>query len=425
MTLLEQAKAGIITDSMRYVAKVEGRDVEYIRNGIASGRIIIPNNINHHISKLCGIGEGLRTKVNANIGTSPAKIDIEEELAKAKVAVDTGADTIMDLSIAGDLNEIRRRLLDNMDVPLGTVPIYEAAVKAVEQEGSIMGMTPEMILDVISEQAKAGVDFMTIHCGVTCESIERMKQQDRLIRTVSRGGTFLIEWMMYHSQENPLYTEFDKILDIAKEYDVVLSLGDGLRPGCLKDATDRTQLQELIILGELAQQAYNKGVQVMIEGPGHVPINQIETNILMEKRLCNNAPFYVLGPLVTDIAPGYDHITSAIGGAIAAAAGADYLCYVTPSEHLNLPTIEDVKAGVIAAKIAAHAGDIAKNIPGIINKDIEMAKARAELNWKKQAEIAIVPDVIDNIRGDRDDDTCGMCGKFCVLKLTTEIPQVI
>lgn len=420
MTLLEQAKAGIITDSMRYVAKVEGRDVEYIRNGIASGRIIIPNNINHHISKLCGIGEGLRTKVNANIGTSPAKIDIEEELAKAKVAVDTGADTIMDLSIAGDLNEIRRRLLDNMDVPLGTVPIYEAAVKAVEQEGSIMGMTPEMILDVITEQAKAGVDFMTIHCGVTCESIERMKQQDRLIRTVSRGGTFLIEWMMYHSQENPLYTEFDKILDIAKEYDVVLSLGDGLRPGCLKDATDRTQLQELIILGELAQQAYNKGVQVMIEGPGHVPINQIETNILMEKRLCNNAPFYVLGPLVTDIAPGYDHITSAIGGAIAAAAGADYLCYVTPSEHLNLPTIEDVKAGVIAAKIAAHAGDIAKNIPGIINKDIEMAKARAELNWKKQAEIAIVPDMIENIRGDRDDDTCGMCGKFCVLKLTKE-----
>ncbi|MFH1962099.1 MAG: phosphomethylpyrimidine synthase ThiC [bacterium] len=420
MTQLEQAAAGIITDEIRCVADSEGRDAEFIRQGIADGRIVIPHNINHHIKIYSGIGQGLRTKVNANIGTSPQHIDLDEEIKKAEIAITFGADAIMDLSIAGDIREIRKTLLKKIDVPFGTVPIYEAALNAVERDGSIMAMTTKDILEVITQQSEDGVDFITVHCGVTQTIIERLKHQGRCMDTVSRGGTFIVEWMLYHNQENPFYEVFDEILSIAKQYDVVLSLGDGLRPGCLMDATDRPQIQELIILGELAKRAYKAQVQVMIEGPGHVPINQIKANVLLEKQLCNHAPFYVLGPLVTDIAPGYDHITSAIGGAIAAAAGADFLCYVTPSEHLNLPTTDDVKNGVIAARIAAHAGDIAKQIPGAFDKDIKMAKARACLDWEKQAACAIDPDTVNKIRGHATDDTCGMCGSFCAIKMVKE-----
>ncbi len=420
MTQLEQAINGVITDEVRYVASSEGRDVEFIRQGIADGRIVIPHNTNHHTKTYSGIGQGLRTKVNANIGTSPQHIEIDEEIKKAEVAIAAGADAIMDLSIAGNVREIRKTLLEKIAVPFGTVPIYEATLNAVERDGSIMAMTAEDIIEVITRQAEDGVDFITVHCGITREIIERLKQQGRCMDTVSRGGTFIVEWMLYHNKENPFYELFDNILSIAREYDVVLSLGDGLRPGCLMDATDRPQVQELIILGELAKRAYKAGVQVMIEGPGHVPMNQITANVLLQKQLCNHAPFYVLGPLVTDIAPGYDHITAAIGGAIAAAAGADFLCYVTPSEHLNLPTIDDVKNGVIAALIAAHAGDIAKQIPGALDRDIKMAKARAQLDWEKQAECAINPDTVNKIRGHVNDDTCGMCGSFCAIKMVKE-----
>jgi phosphomethylpyrimidine synthase len=420
VTQLEQAIKGIITDEMRCVADSEGRDVEFIRQGIADGRIVIPHNINHHIKIYLGIGQGLRTKVNANIGTSPHHIEIDNEIKKAEAAIIVGADAIMDLSIAGDTKEIRKILLKKIDIPFGTVPIYEAALNAVEKDNSIMAMTSESILEVIARQAEDGVDFITVHCGITNEIIKRLKQQGRCMDTVSRGGTFIVEWMRYHNKENPFYEMFDDILHIAKQYDVVLSLGDGLRPGCLMDATDRPQVQELIILGELAKRAYKAQVQVMIEGPGHVPMNQIAANVLLEKQLCNHAPFYVLGPLVTDIAPGYDHITSAIGGAIAAAAGADFLCYVTPSEHLNLPTVDDVKNGVIAALIAAHAGDIAKQIPGALDKDIKMAKARATLDWEKQAECAICHDTVNKVRGHVHDDTCGMCGSFCAIKMVRE-----
>ncbi|OIP41948.1 phosphomethylpyrimidine synthase [Candidatus Desantisbacteria bacterium CG2_30_40_21] len=420
MTQLQQAISGIITDEVRFVADSEGRDIEFIRQGIAVGRIVIPHNINHRINIYSGIGEGLRTKVNANIGTSPQHIELDEEIKKAETAIAFGADAIMDLSIAGETREIRKTLLKKIAVPFGTVPIYEAALNAVERDGSIMSMTPESILEVIARQAEDGVDFITIHSGVTQLIIERLKQQGRCMDTVSRGGTFIVEWMLYHNRENPFYERFDDILHIAKQYDVVLSLGDGLRPGCLMDATDRPQIQELIILGELAKRAYEAQVQVMIEGPGHVPMNQITANVLLQKQLCNHAPFYVLGPLVTDIAPGYDHITAAIGGAIAAGAGADFLCYVTPSEHLNLPTIEDVKNGVIAARIAAHAGDIAKQIPGAFDRDIQMAKARAELDWKKQAECSVDPDRVNAIRGHIQDDTCGMCGSFCAIKMVRE-----
>ncbi|MDI6782165.1 MAG: phosphomethylpyrimidine synthase ThiC [bacterium] len=420
MTQLEQAINGIITDEVRCVAGIEGRDVEFIRQGVADGRMVIPHNINHHINIYSGIGQGLRTKVNANIGTSPQHIEIDEEIEKAEAAIAAGADAIMDLSIAGNVREIRKTLLGKIAVPFGTVPIYEAALNAVERDGSIMAMTTEDILEVIARQVEDGVDFITVHCGITREIIERLKQQGRCMDTVSRGGTFIVEWMLYHNKENPFYELFDEILHIARQYDVVLSLGDGLRPGCLMDATDRPQVQELIILGELAKRAYKAQVQVMIEGPGHVPMNQIAANVLLEKQLCNHAPFYVLGPLVTDIAPGYDHITAAIGGAIAAAAGADFLCYVTPSEHLNLPTIDDVKNGVIAALIAAHAGDIAKQIPGALDRDIKMAKARAELDWEKQAECAIAPDTVKKVRGHVTDDTCGMCGSFCAIKMIRE-----
>lgn len=424
MTLKTKAKANKITDVLQKIAEDEKVEIEYIRQEIVRGTIVIPHNSNHKkISRFCGVGKGLRTKVNANIGTSPSISHPTSELKKAKTAISAGADTIMDLSIGGDIKEIRQKILKDLEVPLGTVPIYQAAIDAINQKGSIMEMTPDSILKIIKEQAEDGVDFMTIHAGVTKESIQRLKNQGRIMDVVSRGGAFLIEWMVFHNEENPLYQYFDDILNIAYEYDIVLSLGDGLRPGCLKDATDHAQIQELIILGELTKRAFEKDVQVMIEGPGHVPINQIPANVLLEKKLCYEAPFYVLGPLVTDIAPGYDHITGAIGGAIAGASGADFLCYVTSSEHLRLPTLEDVREGVIVSRIAAHAADVAKGIPTALDWDNNMAKARKSLNWDAQIKLSIDHQKAKEYQKQTPplfSEGCTMCGKYCAIKQVSE-----
>ena len=421
MTQLEYAKRGSLTPQMRAVAGSEGIDPKRLLKEVAAGRIVIPSNRLRKKSKLCGIGQGLRTKVNANIGTSADLSNLNAELKKLKAAVECGADTIMDLSTGGDLKKIRRAMLKASPVPLGTVPIYEVAVTAEREKRQIPSIGADEMLAVLEEQAKEGVDFFTIHCGVTMETVECLKKEGRVVDVVSRGGAILIEWMAHNGRENPFYEEFEKVLGIAREYDITLSLGDGMRPGCLADATDRAQVQELIILGELAKRARDAGVQVMIEGPGHVPLNQIESNILLEKEICQGAPFYVLGPLVTDIAPGYDHITSAIGGALAASYGADFICYVTPSEHLGLPSVSDVKTGVIAARIAAHAADIAKNVKGALDWDISMSMARKKRDWQRQFKLAIDPAVAREYRKrsrPASKDVCTMCGQYCSMKIS-------
>ncbi len=420
MNQLEQARKGIATKDIEEVASSEGVDPQFIIEGMAAGHIIIPRNKNHTTIPPIGIGKGLRTKINANIGTSKDHQDIEEELKKLRLSVKSGADTVMDLSTGGPLDEIRNTILKESTVPIGTVPVYQAVIEAVQSDKAMVHMSTELLFKVIEKHAEDGVDFITVHCGLTRESVGRLKREGRLMDVVSRGGAFTVEWMAYNKKENPLYEHYDRLLDIAYEYDLTLSLGDGLRPGCLADATDRGQVQELIILGELAERAWAKDVQVMIEGPGHVPIHQITTNVQLQKQLCHGAPFYVLGPLVIDIAPGYDHITSAIGGALAASAGADFLCYVTPSEHLRLPTIEDVKTGVIASKIAAHAADIAKGVKGAMEKDIKMAECRKKMDWKRQIELSLDPALADQLRSTSqpaDKDVCTMCGEFCAIKL--------
>jgi len=421
ITQLDYARQGIITDKMRAAATVEGVTPEFIRAGIADGNIIICHNINHANGVPLAVGTGLRTKVNANIGTSADDLDITKELEKARMAVKHGADAIMDLSTGGPVDEIRRAIIAETTACIGSVPLYQAALDAVRTKNkAIVDMTVDDIFAGIVKHAEDGVDFITVHCGVTRSTVERMQNEGRLMDVVSRGGAFTVEWMSYNNQENPLYEHFDQLLAIVKQYDMTLSLGDGFRPGCLADATDRAQIHELILLGELTQRAQAAGVQVMIEGPGHVPLNQIQANILLQKRLCHGAPFYVLGPLVTDIAPGYDHITCAIGGAIAAAAGADFLCYVTPSEHLKLPSVQDVRDGVIASRIAAHAGDIAKGVKGAMAKDIAMAKCRKKLDWEGQFALALDPDKARQLRaesGVADHGACTMCGEFCAYKV--------
>ncbi len=419
MTQLEFAKKGKTTAEMIQVSRDEGLTIDFIRKGLAEGIIVIPKNKKHNIARPCGIGKGLRTKINANIGTSKDSSNIANELKKLEESVRLGADTIMDLSTGPRIEETRRQILARSKVPVGTVPIYEIVIKGLKKHGSIAGIMTDEMFAVIEQQAKEGVDFFTIHAGVTRKALSVLKENARLLDIVSRGGAFLAEWIISNNRENPFYEHFDRVIDIAKHYDVTLSLGDGLRPGSVADATDKPQITELIILGELQKKALKNGVQVMIEGPGHVPINQIEANVLLEKSLCNGAPFYVLGPLVTDIAPGYDHITSAIGGAVAASAGADFLCYVTPSEHLRLPTLEDVREGVVASKIAAHAADIAKNIKGAIDKDIAISRARARRDWKKQFQLAIDKkkpaeyrkESLPNLK-----DVCTMCGEYCSIK---------
>jgi phosphomethylpyrimidine synthase len=419
MTRIESAKRGIITEEVRAVALSENISPERLASDIAEGVTVIPMNGRHNIKPI-GIGKGLKTKVNANIGTSKDRVSLDEEKEKLDVLIQYGADAVMDLSTGGPIKELRRLLLDRATVSVGTVPVYEAAIKGVETHGTIAKMTSDDLFDVIEDHAEEGVDFVTVHCGLTRKAIERLQGEGRILDIVSRGGSFLLEWMIYNDRENPLYEHFDRLLEIAKRYDLTLSLGDGLRPGCLEDATDRSQLEELLTIGELRDKALVEGVQVIIEGPGHVPINQVELNIKIQKEICKGAPFYVLGPLVTDIAMGYDHIAAAIGGAIAGAAGADFLCYVTPAEHIRLPNIEDVKEGLIASRIAAHAADIAKGVPGAMELDRKMAHYRKTLDWNGQISLSLDPEKVRKWRAEvppSESEVCSMCGEFCAIRI--------
>jgi len=420
MTQLEYAKNNIITPLMKRIACEEGKSPNLILKYVKEGKAVILHNRKHNIKNPCAVGWGLRTKINANIGTSTDKSQISDELKKIEVAVKYGADTIMDLSVGGDLKKIRKQILEYSPVPIGTVPVYEIAVNAQKTKGNFLKFTIDDILDILKTQAKEGVDFFTIHAGVTRKSLGALKRHKRILDIVSRGGAILASWIARNKKENPFYEYFDRILDIAYAYDITLSLGDGLRPGSILDATDEAQIAELKILGDLAKRAKKRNVQVMIEGPGHVPLNQIKRNIVLEKTICRNAPFYVLGPLVTDIAAGYDHISSAIGGALAAGCGADFLCYVTPSEHLRHPSVEDVKEGVIASRIAAHAADIVKGIKSAIQWDRKMSGARKRRDWKKQIALSIDPNKAKHYRISSKPqllDVCTMCGKYCAIKL--------
>ncbi len=419
MTQLELARGGTVSPEMKLVAQEEGIDPELVGQGVAEGTIVIPANTKHKLGCYCGIGKGLRTKVNANIGTSSDYSDRDTELEKLRVAVEYKADTVMDLSTGGDISAIRRAILSQSPIPLGTVPIYQAGIEAIEKRGAIVKMSADDLFSAIQEQTEEGVDFMTVHCGVTLTAIERLKRQGRVTDIVSRGGAFLLGWIIHHERENPLYEQYDRLLQIARKHDVTLSLGDGLRPGSLADATDRAQVEELLILGELVERAREAGVQVMVEGPGHLPLDQISANVQLEKSLCQGAPFYVLGPLVTDIAAGYDHICGAIGGAIAAAAGADFLCYVTPSEHLGLPDPDDVKQGVIASRIAAHAADIVKGVKGAGEWDKKMSLARRNLDWEEQVRLSLDPSRAQRVHRQHatTGGACSMCGDFCAMEL--------
>jgi len=407
----EQARNNIITKEMEQVAEKENVSSNFIKESIVKGTIVITKHNQRNIKPI-GIGENLKIKINANIGTSPLHCDLNEELEKLKIAVKYGSDTVMDLSTGGNIDKIRQEILKQCQVPIGTVPIYQAIV----DKGDILDVQENDFIKAIEKHCKDGVDFITVHCGVRQTAIPLLKS--RIAGVVSRGGSFLVRWMNHHKKENPLYEQFDEILKIARKYDVTLSLGDGLRPGSIKDATDKAQLHELNVLGELTKRAWKQDVQVIVEGPGHVPLHEIEKNIKMQKQICHNAPFYVLGPLVTDIAPGYDHITGAIGGTLAAYYGADFLCYVTPSEHLRLPSIEDVKEGVIASKIAAHAADIARGIKGADERDIELSKARKDLDWEKQIKLSLDPEKAASYRKSSkiNDKECTMCGKYCVFE---------
>jgi phosphomethylpyrimidine synthase len=422
MTQIEKARKGILSAALKKVAEAERIPAETLAGLVATGLVVIPFNPRHSPARPAGIGRGLRTKVNVNIGTSRDFPRLADELGKVKVCLDHGADALMDLSTGGDLGKIRRAILRRAPLPLGTVPIYQAAVKAIKRRRSIVDMTEEDLFGAIESQALEGVDFMTVHAGLNLKAVERLKNQGRVADVVSRGGAFHLAWMLHNGKENPFYARFDRLLEIARRRDITLSLGDGLRPGCLHDATDRPQIEELLTLGELVKRAWEAGVQVMVEGPGHVPLDQIEMNMRLQKRVCQGAPFYVLGPLVTDIAAGYDHIVSAIGGAVAAAAGADFLCYVTPAEHLGLPTVDDVREGLVASKIAAHAADIVKGVPGALEHDLEMSRARKRLDWEAQRKLAIDPAKFAAIRKGRRSRSkaCSMCGDFCAMRIVSE-----
>jgi phosphomethylpyrimidine synthase len=422
MTQAEKASQGVLTGALKKVARAEGADPEKLAGLVAQGLVVIPFNPGHAPARPSGIGRGLRTKVNVNLGTSRDFPRLADELRKVRISLAYGTDALMDLSTGGDLKRIRKAILAATPVPLGTVPIYQAAVKAIDGGDSIVGMAEEDLFAAVEAQAREGVDFMTVHSGLTLRAIDRLKKQGRVADVVSRGGAFLLAWMLHNGKENPFYARFDRLLEIARRHDVTLSLGDGLRPGSVVDATDRPQIEELLTLGELVQRCREAGVQVMVEGPGHVPLDQVEMNMRLEKRVCHDAPFYVLGPLVTDIAPGYDHIVSAIGGAVAAAAGADFLCYVTPAEHLGLPSDDDVREGLIASRIAAHAADIVKGVPGALERDRALARARKRLDWEAQRRLAIDPAKFAAVRKRRKTRTraCSMCGDFCAMRIVSE-----
>lgn len=418
MTQLQKALRGEITPEIITVAQNEGLAIDVIRERVASGKIIIPANSNRK-SRILGIGKGLRTKVNASIGSSTDIADIDMEVKKAKIAEKYGADTLMDLSVGGEIETIRKSVMNSVSLPVGTVPLYEAFAIAIEKYGAAVKMPEELLFEIIEKQCAEGVSFMAIHCGINKRTVEMLKRQHyRYGGLVSKGGSYMVAWMEHNSKENPLYEHFDRVVEILKKYDVVLSLGNGFRAGAIHDANDRVQIQELLINCELAELGREAGCQTMVEGPGHIPINEIEANIILEKKMSGESPFYMLGPITTDIAPGYDHITTAIGAALSSAYGADFICYVTPSEHLGLPFPEDVREGVIAARIAAHVGDMIKRKD--IKADKQMAKARRDMQWDKQFAIAIDPERaidIKNKRGNGDASTCTMCGKFCANKI--------
>jgi len=422
MTQVLAARAGKITAEMEMVAEKEGLDVKFVQSGVASGKIVIPKNKYRRPINVCGIGQGLRIKVNALIGTSSDRDQIETEEKKLKTAGAAGCDAIMDLSTGGDIDGMRKLSLTRADVPVGTVPIYQAAIEAIEKRGAIVEMTAGDMFAAIEKQAAEGVDFMALHCALNLDVIKRLQSRARVTDVVSRGGSFLTGWMLHNRQENPLYEQFDRLLAILKEYDVTLSLGDAIRPGSIADSLDGAQLQGLIVAGELTARAQAAGVQVMVEGPGHVPMHHVGATMLLQKNLCNGAPYFILGTLATDIAPGYDHITSAIGGAIAGAAGADFLCYVTPAEHLGLPTEEDVKDGVMAARIAAHAADIARGDKRALARDLQMARARVALDFDRQAGMAIDSQKVKNaLQGHNGHgDECAVCGGNCTARIAAK-----
>ena len=413
MTQREAALAGRITPEMEQAAQAEGLAPEVIREGLAKGTLVVPANPGHTGLKPAAIGKGVRVKINANIGTSPHDINLEKEQAKLNAALEYGAHAVMDLSTGGDLDAIRAMLLAQCPVPFGTVPIYQLMTEVQ----SLEEVKADDLLEMVRHHARQGVDFVTVHCGITRAALPLLKK--RVTGVVSRGGAFLTAWMRRFGRENPLYEKYDQLLEIAREYDVTLSLGDGLRPGCLADATDKAQLHELKILGELTQRAWAKGVQVMVEGPGHLPLHHIKKNVRLQQKYCHGAPFYVLGPLVTDVASGYDHIAGAIGGALAATLGASFLCYVTPAEHLKLPEVEDVIDGVVASRIAAHAADIALGFPGAADWDLAMSKARRALDWDTQLKLSINPPKALRYREQSQaiEDQCTMCGRFCAMKV--------
>lgn len=420
-TQMEAAKKGIITPEMEQVSAKENMNVEKLRELVASGQVAIPANVRHTSLSPEGIGTGLRTKINVNLGISGDCKDYDMELSKVKMAIDFGCEAIMDLSNYGKTNEFRTKLVEMSPAMIGTVPMYDA-IGYLEKD--LLEITAKDFLKVVEAHAKEGVDFMTIHAGINKRAVEAFKRQGRLMNIVSRGGSLLFAWMEMTGNENPFYEYYDDVLEILREYDVTISLGDALRPGCIADSTDAGQISELIELGNLTVRAWEKDVQVMVEGPGHMAMNEIEANMKLQKRLCHNAPFYVLGPLVTDIAPGYDHITSAIGGAIAAANGADFLCYVTPAEHLRLPDVNDVKEGIVASKIAAHAADIAKGIPNARDIDNKMSEARHRVDWDEMFKYAIDPEKARNYFESvppEDRHTCSMCGKMCAVRTTNKI----
>lgn len=420
-TQMDAARKGIVTKEMEIVSQKERIDVSELIDLIAKGQVVIPANKNHKSISPEGIGKNLRTKINVNLGISRDCNNIDSEIEKVKTALDMKVESIMDLSSYGKTREFREKLIDMSSAMIGSVPMYDA-VGFLDKD--LKDIKEEEFLDVIKQHALDGVDFITIHAGLTRSVSKKIKNHDRLTHIVSRGGSLLFAWMELNNKENPIYTNFDKILDICEEHDVTLSLGDACRPGCISDSTDGVQIEELIILGELTKRAWKRNVQVMIEGPGHMAIDEIEANVVLQKRLCYGAPFYVLGPLVTDIAPGYDHITSAIGGALASSKGVDFLCYVTPAEHLRLPNLEDMKEGIIATKIAAHAGDIAKNIHGARDWDNKMSKARAELDWEEMFDLCIDPEKARRYRDESrptHDDSCTMCGKMCSMRTVKKI----
>ncbi|AFQ45327.1 B12 lower ligand biosynthesis ThiC-like protein BzaB [Desulfosporosinus meridiei] len=425
MTQVLKARAGIITEEMEAVATDENLEAEFIRQGVAEGRIVIPRNKNRKEFKYCGIGAGLRIKVNALIGTSSDRDDMEMEARKLAIAEEAGCDSFMDLSTGKDIDGMRKQSLSLAHVAMGSTMIYQAGIEAIEKYGSVVSMREEDIFEVIERQAADGLDFMAIHCALNMDVIKRMQNTGRVTDVVSRGGAFLTGWMLHNQKENPLYEKFDRVLEILKAYDVTLSLGDAIRPGSIADSLDGAQLQGMIIQGELTRRAQEAGVQVMVEGPGHVPLNHVEATMEVQKRLCNNAPYYILGTLATDVTPGYDHISGAIGGALIGACGADFLCYLTPAEHLGLPTEEDVRTGVITTRMAAHIADIAKGNQQAWARDLEMAKARVALNLNRQIKAALYPEQLKAAAAAAGDDRgCVVCGTGCAAQVAAEYFEI-